>query len=219
MAEERRLCDSTQQLEQHGAGAWCANLRGIGGDARCEASGAARGVRSGLPGCVTGARHPHKCDAAAPRRHRPTPPARGCASSLPAADASPDLTSTPHTMAVDSPSSFTTAREGDTAFLTPPSTTQASRSSPAPPSNVPQPRYRSAAQLTYELAHHCSVYLESGQCEYMPQIMARLVANSLKTFRASACSPASLSLARSPPRPTACPRKYHRPSCSSSPQH
>ncbi|GME62652.1 hypothetical protein GTA08_BOTSDO03120 [Neofusicoccum parvum] len=66
-------------------------------------------------------------------------------------------------MAVDSPSSFTTAREGDTAFLTPPSTTQASRSSPAPPSNVPQPRYRSAAQLTYELAHHCSVYLESGQ--------------------------------------------------------
>ncbi|KAF4534728.1 uncharacterized protein LTHEOB_2703 [Lasiodiplodia theobromae] len=61
-------------------------------------------------------------------------------------------------MAVGSPSSFTTARDGETAFLTPPSTTQTSRNSPA---SAPPARYRQATQLPFELAHHSSVYLES----------------------------------------------------------
>lgn len=115
-----------------------------------------------------------------PRRHRPTggphAPVPQCCFpawpgrptwrrvSLPTANASPDFIPTPHIMAADSPASFATAREGEIAFLTPPSTTQASRSPSAPASNALQPRYRQAAQLPFELAHHCSVYLESGQC-------------------------------------------------------
>lgn len=111
-----------------------------------------------------------------PRRHRPT--ARMHSSSrlgpgvptwrrvsLPPADASPHLLpSNRRIMAAESPASFATAREGEAAFLTPPSTTQPSRSSSASATNAPPPRYRQAGQLPYELAHHCSVYLESGQC-------------------------------------------------------
>lgn len=76
----------------------------------------------------------------------------------------PNLISTPHTMTAESPAFFETATEGDSAFLTPPSTAQASRSSTVPTSNAPPPQYRPAAQLPYELSHHCSVYLGSGQC-------------------------------------------------------
>lgn len=74
------------------------------------------------------------------------------------------LIPTPHTMAAESPASVATAREGEPAFLTPPSTTQTSRNSSTPANAAPPARYRQAARLPFELAHHCSVYLESGQC-------------------------------------------------------
>lgn len=156
------------------------------------------------------------------RRHRPDAAAcsespsatRARAFSLPSADASSNLIPTPHTMAVGSPSAFTTARDGETAFLTPPSTTQTSRNSPA---SAPPARYRQATQLPFELAHHSSVYLESGQCTALgPQMTT--YADHLQTSKAMAYLPASSDPARRPARQIAYLRKSHRSSCSNSPQ-
>ncbi|OJD29177.1 uncharacterized protein BKCO1_890004 [Diplodia corticola] len=60
-------------------------------------------------------------------------------------------------MAAESPASVATARGGETAFLTPPSTTQTSRNSPAPANAAAPARYRQATRLPFELAHHCDL--------------------------------------------------------------
>ncbi|KAL1641057.1 hypothetical protein SLS58_006329 [Diplodia intermedia] len=76
-------------------------------------------------------------------------------------------------MAAESPASTATARESERAFLTPPSTTQTSRNSPAPANAAPPARYRQATRLPFELAHHCSLFELSATLAVYPAVTTR----------------------------------------------